>query len=281
MSAMELARAGLSPDAWASLIERDHDIQQSALEPLNLSPLEASDREDGVITWLDSHGVADGWSMASTVVAARLANADLEAIAGALPAAALGPAIDWLCKSFATQDLADAVIRSSESISSLVNAAKSFSFMDQGPVTEIDVHQGIEDTITIFGQKLQRGIEIVRQYDRNLPAVQVPASELNQVWMNLIDNAMGAVGEHGKITIRTFREGDQVAIEIADDGPGIPEDIQQKIFDPFFTTKEVGEGTGLGLDIARRIITSRCDGQIGFRCVPGETVFWVHLPVVE
>ncbi len=210
---------------------------------------------------------------------ARLQLDDLEQIAESLPHEALGRAVGWLCKSFATQDLAEAVVHSSRRISALVNAAKSFSYMDQAPIQHVDVHRGIDDTITMLGDRVARGIEIVREYDRNLPHIEVPASELNQVWINLIDNAMDAAGDHGKVTVRTYRTEDSLAVEVTDNGPGVPPEIQSQIFDPFFTTKEVGEGTGLGLDVARRIVTARCGGQIGFHSKPGETVFWVRLPL--
>ena len=144
---------------------------------------------------------------------------------------------------------------------------------------DVDVHQGIEDTITILGHKLKRGIEIVREYDRDLPHIEIRGSELNQVWTNLIDNSIAAMGEQGTITIRTYREDDRLTVEVADDGPGIPDEIQPRIFDPFFTTKEVGEGTGLGLDIVRRIVAARCGGEVGFHSRPGETVFRVRLPL--
>ncbi len=162
-----------------------------------------------------------------------------------------------------------------------MNAAKSFTLLDQAAVQEVDIHDGLEDTLTMLSGKMRRGMEIVREYDRNLPHIEVPASELNQVWMNLIDNAMDASGEDGRIILKTFQEGDQLTVEITDNGPGIDPAIQSKIFDPFFTTKEVGEGTGLGLDITRRVVKNRLHGDVGFRCKPGETTFWDHLPISE
>lgn len=171
------------------------------------------------------------------------------------------------------------MVESSRSISKLIDAVKSYTYMDQDSVQLVDGHQGIEDTITILGSKLTGGIEIVRQYDRSLPRVQVRGSELNQVWMNLIDNAMDALGDQGIIMIKTYRNGDQIAVEVTDNGGGIPTEIQSRIFDPFFTTKEVGQGMGLGLDIVRRIVTVRCNGQVGFYCNLDQTVFWVRLPI--
>ena len=160
-----------------------------------------------------------------------------------------------------------------------MNSVKSYSYMDQAPVQTIDVHRGIEDTITILGHKLKAGVEVVREYDRDLPLIRTLGSELNEVWTNLMDNAIDAMDGRGKLTIKTYRQGDDLAVDIADDGPGIPEAVQSKIFDPFFTTKDVGAGTGLGLDVVRRIVTQRCDGEIDFTSEPGKTVFHVRLPI--
>jgi signal transduction histidine kinase len=173
------------------------------------------------------------------------------------------------------------VVESTRSISDLVNVVKSYSQMDRAPVQYIDIHDGLEDTIKILGHKLKGGIEVVRQYDRDIPRIWIEGSELNQVWTNLIDNAIDAMNGQGTLTISTFREGEHATIEIADSGPGIPEEIQSRIFDPFFTTKDVGHGTGLGLDVVWRIVTVRSDGQINFRSRPGETVFQVRIPLAS
>ncbi len=276
---VEFSRLGGDKETWQVLVDWDQEFQKRSGDTPELSPLDASDREEELVLWTDDRNIDDGWKMAPTMVAARIEIQDLNDIASRLPAGAVGAALSWLCRSAEIRDLSSTVAMSSESIASLVNAAKSFSFMDQAPEQEVDVHQGLEDTITILGSKLSARIEVVRDFDRALPRIQAYGSELNQVWMNLIDNAMDAVGDDGKITIRTFRDGDRLAIEIADNGSGVPEEIRSQIFDPFFTTKEVGQGVGLGLDVARRIVTLRCNGEIGFRSDPGETVFWVHLTI--
>jgi signal transduction histidine kinase len=152
--------------------------------------------------------------------------------------------------------------------------------MDQDPIQNVDIHKGIDDTITVLGSRLKEGIEVVRDYDLDLLRTQMRGSELNQAWMNILENAIEVIGEQGTITIRTFPEDDHLVVEIADDGPGIPQEIQHQVFDPFFTTKAVGQGAGLGLDVVRRIITVRCNGQVGVRSHPGHTVFWVHLPML-
>ncbi len=276
----DLARAGIDQELWGSLTEWDRLLQRRSDEPKELSSLEASDREEELIDWLESHEVDEGWELAPTLVTAGVGLEDLERIAATMPRDALGDAIGWLCRSFGTQDLARAVVHSSHSISRLVDAAKSFSYMDQDQVQTIDVHRGIEDTVTMLASRLTDAIEVVREYGHDLPSIHVPASELNQVWMNVLDNALDAIGERGRITIRTREDGGHIIVEIEDDGTGIPPDIQNKVFDPFFTTKDVGEGAGLGLDVARRIVTTRCGGEIGCRSQPGKTVFEVRLPPV-
>lgn len=277
---LELTRAGIDHEVLASLIKLDEELQRRSLANIQLSTLEASDLEDEIIRWLEANGVTDAWEAAATLVAAGMQSADLDNMASTLPAHALGQAAGWLCRSCTAQDLAREVVSSSQRISTLVNATKSFSYMDQDSIQTVDIHQGIEDTITVLGEKLRNGINVVRKFDQSLPRVQVRASELNQVWMNLLDNAADALRGQGTVTIRTYRHEDKLAVEIADDGPGVPDDIQPRVFDPFFTTKDVGEGAGLGLDVARRIVTTRCNGNIGLRCQPGETIFWVYLPVV-
>jgi len=278
---VKLARMGIEGDQWDSLIGRAREFRERSANSPGLSPLEASDHEEELLSWLDAHSIDDGWWMASTLVTAEVQNEELDAIAAALPADLLDAAVAWLCWIINANDLAADVVKSTRGISDLVNDFKSYTYMDQAPLQYVDIHAGIEDTITILGHKLNRGIEVVREYDRDLPQVQVLGHELNQAWTNIIDNAIDAMGGRGTLTIRTYREGEQATVEIADNGPGIPEEIQSRIFDPFFTTKDVGEGTGLGLDVVRRIVTNRCNGQIDCRSRPGETVFRVRIPIAS
>jgi PAS domain S-box-containing protein len=280
-TSVKLARTGIEDDQWDSLISWAREFWERSDSLPGLSALEASDREEELLSWLDTHNVDDeGW-MASTLVTAGIRNEDLDAIAAALPADSLEAAVAWLCGIMDAQNLAGDVVKTTRRISDLVNVVKSYSQMDQAPLQYIDIHEGLEDTIKILGHKLKEDIEVVRQYDRDLPRIQTVGSELNQVWTNLIDNAIDAMGGQGTLTIRTYQEGEQATIEIADNGPGIPEEIQSRIFDPFFTTKDVGQGAGLGLDVVRRIVTVRCDGQINLRSRPGETVFRVRIPITS
>jgi signal transduction histidine kinase len=238
-----------------------------------------SDREEEVLSWLESHGIEDGWESSAVLVSSGAELEDLNRVADLIPAAALSSALNWLCDALTARDLARTVSNSASSISELVGVVKSYSHMDRAPVQDVDVHTGIEDAITLLGHKLKRGITVVREFDRELPPIGTRGSELNQVWTNLIDNAIGALGSSGTITVRTFRDEERLAIEVEDDGPGIPADVRPRIFEPFFTTKQVGDGTGLGLDVVRRIVTGRCGGEIDVRSTPGQTVFRVRIPV--
>ena len=161
-----------------------------------------------------------------------------------------------------------------------MKALKSYSYEGQAPMQEVDLHDGIEDTLTILKHKLKGSITVVRDYDRTLPKLLVYGSELNQVWTNLIDNAADALNGSGTITIRTRREGDHAIVEVDDDGPGIPPEIQPRVFDPFFTTKDQGKGSGLGLDIAYRSVVNRHRGHIRLTSKPGDTRFEVMLPIL-
>lgn len=278
VSPVALAKVGIEFEHWAILGESLASLAQGN-GTSDLSPLEVSDREEEMLTWLEGHGIENGWEPAAALVAAGARPDDLELLAGKLPAAALPPALAWLQEALTAKDLVGIVVGSSSSISELVGVVKSYSHMDRAPVQDVDVHRGIEDAITLLGHKLRQGLSVVREYDRELPRIGTRGSELNQVWTNLLDNAIGALGTEGTITIRTFGNGEELTVEIEDDGPGIPDAIRSRIFEPFFTTKQVGDGTGLGLDVVRRIVTGRCGGQIDVRSKPGQTVFRVSVPI--
>jgi signal transduction histidine kinase len=164
-------------------------------------------------------------------------------------------------------------------LSEIVGAVKGYSYLGQAPVQAVDPHEGLENTLVILRSKLTAGIHVRRDYGADVPKIQAYGSELNQVWTNLLDNAIDAMGGTGEITIRTRRQGAWVVVEIEDDGPGIPDQIQNRIFDPFFTTKEPGKGTGLGLSLSHRIITQQHKGEIRVESQPGRTRFTVKLPI--
>ncbi len=275
---MRLSQHGLDEAIWARLRDSKGALAggEERTEP---SALERADREEAVASWLDGRGVEDGWQIAPGLVAAGIDEGDLEELADELPEAALVDAVRWVSQSQAVGELIRTLATSARSISDLVGAVKEHSYMDRAPEQEVDVRDGLESTLRILGHKLKQGTHLVREFNPDVPRITVLAGELNQVWINLIDNAIDAAGPEGEVRIRTFREDDHVVVEIADNGAGIAPELQSRIFDPFFTTKDVGEGSGLGLDVARRIVMERCGGEIDFRSAPGDTRFWVRLPL--
>jgi signal transduction histidine kinase len=270
----------LKPEHWEPLA----DLSQSAIERQSkAAPLDSvtrSDREEQVATWLEQHGVADGWKLAPAYVTANMSDEELAALAAKLPREALGNALGWLEASLSLHALLNEVEGSTTRISELVKAVKAYSYMDQSPMQEVDVHEGIENTLTMLGHKL-KNVTVTRKYDRAIPRIMAYGGELNQVWTNLLDNAIDAVKGTGKICVATFLDDDQVVVEIADNGSGIPPDVQSHIFEPFYTTKGVGSGTGLGLVISSRIVANRHGGEIEFESVPGDTRFKVRLPIKQ
>ena len=258
-------------------------LQRQAIEQAQshtaLDTLDAADAEDEMLEYLEEIGVPEPWRHAEPLAAAGLGRDWLYAVS-----AHAGPgtnaAIAWISASLAARSLSSQLCSSTQQMSRLVGAVKSYAYMDRGELVEADVHEGLETTLIVLGHKLKHTeIEIERRYDRSIPKMTIWGSELNQVWTNLLDNAIDALGERGTITITTTLDGDCVEVDIADDGPGIPPEVVDRVFDPFFTTKSVGKGTGLGLDTARRIVVDRHDGSLSLTSVPGATTFTVRLPL--
>jgi signal transduction histidine kinase len=218
--------------------------------------------------------------LAPTFVAAGLDVAWLDHIEAAVDADTLEPALRWLNYTVDTELLMNEIEDSTTRISTLVGAAKQYSQMDRAPYQVVDVHELLDSTLLMLSGKFPAGITVVKEYDQSLPQIPAYAAELNQVWTNLIDNAVSAMGQSGRLTVRTGqdREG-EVFVEFGDTGPGVPEEIRNRIFEPFFTTKPVGEGTGLGLDISWRIVVKKHHGDLSFESSPGDTRFRVRLPV--
>jgi signal transduction histidine kinase len=267
----------LSAEQWQQLVAISQEAVRCTASQPKLNPLEQSDREEAIERWLDLRNVTDAWELAPALVNARVDQEELEALQRTVPEQDLENAIHWLAASVITRDLIKSITHSTERISELVRAVKSYSFMDQAPWQEIDVHEGIENTLIILGHKL-RNVTVTRDFDRTLPRLCAYGGELNQVWTNLIDNAIYAVSGTGRIDIRTCRDGDFFLVEIADNGGGIPPEAQPLIFAvPFFTTKG-GSGTGLGLVISHRIVVERHHGKIDFSTGPNGTQFNVRLP---
>jgi signal transduction histidine kinase len=280
-------RKDITPEQLAYIADLEYNLiteyTSKRFSSLHLvDPLIESDKEEQIISWLDTHGVADSWKLAQTLVAAGLDTVQLDTIRNNLPSDSLPDVLSWLDARFSSVVLLDEIQQSTARISELVKAIKAYSYMDQAPIQEIDVHEGLESTLTILSHKLKAGggIAVTRDYDRTLPRISAYGSELNQVWTNIIDNAIDAIGErHGNILLRTKRENNNIVVEISDDGPGIPQDIQPRIFEQFFTTKGVGKGTGLGLSISYRIVVEMHKGDISFTSKPGDTRFEIRLPM--
>ena len=258
-------------------------LQERAVELVaktpSLSPIEASDREDAVTDWLDDHNIANGWDLAPIFVQAGLDTAWLDNVQATVDEGALEGALRWLGYTVETELLMNEIEDATTRVSTLVGAARQYSQLDRAPFRVVDVHELLDSTLVMLGGKFGDGIRVVKDYDRSLPPIPVYAAELNQVWTNLIDNAVYAMGGTGTLTVRTARDGDRVLVEIGDTGPGVPADIRDRIFEPFFTTKEVGEGTGLGLDISWRIVVNKHHGDLRVESEPGNTRFQVRLPL--
>ncbi|WP_371573934.1 ATP-binding protein [Streptomyces sp. NBC_01314] len=269
------------------MLEALVDLQERTAEQVAkatpLSPLEASDREDELTDWLDDHGIAGGWQLAPNFVQAGLDTAWLDQVAAAVDENTLEGAVRWLNYTVETELLMNEIEDSTTRISRLVDAAKQYSQLDRAPYQNADVHELLDSTLLMLSGKIGRRITVVKEYDRTLPRIPAYPGELNQVWTNLIDNAVSAIndtGGVGTLTVRTALDHrDQVLVEFRDTGPGIPADIRGRIFDPFFTTKPVGQGTGLGLDISWRIVVNKHHGHIEVRSQPGDTRFQVFLPL--
>jgi signal transduction histidine kinase len=271
--------AGVSREEAEQLVALQREALDAAAGRTALSALDAADAEDALRDALEDRGLPDGWRYAEALAAAGVDGDWLERVA-ASAGGALEPAVAWVAASLTASKLASEIADSTERMSRLVGAVKTYAYMDQGDVVDVDVREGLETTLVILGHKLKHThIEVVRDYDETLPSLIARGGELNQVWTNLLDNAIGALGQTGTITIRTRRDEDCAVIEIADDGPGIPAEDLDRVFDPFFTTKAVGEGTGLGLDTARSIVESRHRGSLSVTSEPGATVFRVRLPL--
>jgi len=247
-----------------------------------LGALDAADAEEALADWLSDKAVDDAWDAAPVLIAAGLTEVDLRPLADGKEAPDFAARIGWMAAKLDLDALLDEANTACGRISSLVGAVKSYSYMDQETRQVFDIHQGIEDTVTILKHRWPPKVTVERDYDTALPQITAYGSELNQVWTNLIANALDALEgqEDGVIAISTRRDGDCVVVGVCDNGPGIPPDVQSRIFDPFFTTKPVGKGTGLGLDISQRIVVAQHCGTISLSSRPGKTQFDVSIPIV-
>ena len=262
-----------------TLMRLQEEAAERVPKALALAPLEANDREDAITDWLDDHGVRDGWDLAPTFVAAGLDVGWLDHVSMAVDPEVLEGALRWLNYTVETELLMNEIEDSTTRISTLVGAAKQYSQLDRAPYQVVDVHELLDSTLLMLSGKFPAGIHVVKEYDRSLPSIPAFAGELNQVWTNLIDNAVSAMNGSGTLTVRTGLDREQVFVEFGDTGPGVPPEIRDRIFEPFFTTKPVGEGTGLGLDISWRIVVNKHHGDLSLASSPGDTRFRVRLPI--
>ena len=274
-----VASGRFDPAALETLIRLQEEAVERVAKAPELSPMEASDREDAVGDWLEDHGISGGWDLAPTFVQAGLEAAWLDQVAAVVDDGTLEASVRWLNYTVETELLMNEIEDSTKRVSHLVTAAKQYSQLDRAPYQVVNVHELLKSTLMMLHGKLGDGITVAKDFDRSLPPIPGYPAELNQVWTNLIDNAVSAMDGHGTLTVRTARADDRVLVEIGDTGPGIPRDIQDRIFEPFFTTKPVGEGTGLGLDISYRIVVTRHHGDLRVESEPGNTRFQVRLPI--
>ena len=263
---------------WLAVRDRGYDtIINSSLDSLAIS-----DREEELLEWLEDYGVEEAWKLAEPLAAGDITIDTLDTLMerwrdDSTELREMG--IRWLALSFDVMSIIQAGLRGAERISALISSMKSYSHLDRGAQQIVDVHEGIEDTLRLFSYKLKQGIKIIRTYDRSIPKILAYGSELNQVWTNLIDNAIDVMNGQGRIEINTVSCENRVLVTISDSGSGIPDDVRSRIFEPFFTTKPVGQGSGLGLDIVRRVVENRHQGTISCNSQPGKTSFTISLPI--
>jgi signal transduction histidine kinase len=283
-----LADGKFTPEALRVLVSIQEEVaeQVAKSKSVELTALEASDREEQIGEWLEDHGISAAWDYAPTFVDAGLDIDWLERVSASVDevdaSASLQGAIGWLKFTIDTELLMNQIAEASRRISALLAGAKQYSQMDRAPYQAADVHELLRSTLMMFGDKVGKDspVKLVKEWDKSLPELLCYPGDLNQVWTNIIDNAIQAMGGSGTLTVRTARESEEmVRVEICDDGAGIPEDIIDQIFAPFFTTKPFGEGTGLGLDLAWRIVVEKHHGNLRVESKPGDTRFIVILPL--
>jgi signal transduction histidine kinase len=270
----------MSPEQRVQLAE----FETNALEHIDATPaldtLAQSDKEQELTEWLEARGILEGWELGPVLVENGIELAHLETLLELTDERMVGTLVRHLTATLNVERLLREIDKSTDRISEMIRAVKEYSYMDQVSFQEIDLHRGIKNTLTTLNYFLKHGVNLSKEYDTTIPRIMANGSELNQVWTNLIQNAVQAMNGKGELRIRTLREPSMALVEIEDNGPGIAPEVQSRIFEPFFTTKPMGEGTGLGLDVVYRIIR-RHHGVIKFTSKPGQTIFQVRLPFVQ
>lgn len=278
---IELDGLDLPPNQREALKALRGEIDETARHAQQLDAITRSDMESEIQDWLDAHNIPEPWEVAPRLVALGISREKLEEFDAQFDDQTLPLVIKWSAARGASLSLLDEIADSADRISGIVKAVKEYSYLDQAPLQEVDIHTGLENTLTILRNKWKQGITINRNYSRDLPKIEAYASELNQVWTNIIDNAIDAMNGAGVLTLCTYGEPDHLCIEICDNGPGIPKDIMAHVFDAFFTTKPVGKGTGLGLHISYNIIVLKHHGRLTVESNPGNTCFKIALPFTQ
>lgn len=281
-ASLKLLQHSFSKAQRVAMLQFEQEVMKPATAPAQQSsdPLEFSDREEAITNWLERHTVPEPYKIASLLTEARVGPEKLDALAATTGENTVGYVLHRIAALITVYGLLQEIDNSTRRISDLVTAIKRYSYMDQGALQEVNLQEDLDNTLKIFGNRLKNGITVIRDYDPQLPRVCAYGGELNQVWTNLLDNAIDAMNGKGVLRVRAFHELDCVVVEIGDNGPGIPPDVQGRVFDPFFTTKKVGEGTGLGLDTALRIIRKH-HGSIDLKSQPGDTRFRIRLPLKQ
>ncbi|MEU8240445.1 ATP-binding protein [Actinoplanes missouriensis] len=297
----KLAAGKVAPERLTALLELQEEVIERAAKAPVLTAMQTADLEDELGDWMEERNITGTWDVAPVFAQGGIDTACLSEIEQRLAPQATGSqagglhsgepqatvaelldqAIHWIGYALETEQLMTDIEDATGRVSSLVSAAKQYSHLDRAAHQWIDVHGGLDSTLVMLSHKIGDGVQVVKEYDRTLPQIPAHPAELNQVWTNLIDNAVHAMGGQGTLTIRTYREDEHVVVSVADNGPGMPPEVRKRVFEPFFTTKPVGEGTGLGLDISYRIVVNGHGGDISVESQPGDTKFLVRLPLAE
>lgn len=277
----KLDRAGLSEHQIALLESLDREIRDEATKPGELNALIRLDKESEIEAWLEQAAIDNGWDLAPSLVNMSFDTDRLNMLAECFDGNQLEFVLNWAIGRYTLASVLREIAEGSGRVAEIVRALKTFTYLDQAPIQNVDIHEGLDNTLIMLRNKLKQGVSVHRAYSADLPLIEARGTELNQVWTNIIDNAVDAMNGHGELYLRTRWEAPWVVVEIEDNGPGIPESIQGRLFDPFYTTKAPGEGTGLGLNISHNIIVQKHGGSITVDSQPDSTCFQIKLPLAN
>ncbi len=276
---LRLGELSLTSSQLGSLLALDELARERAKKPVYMDSLTRSDREAELETWLGRHDVEDAWEVAPTLANLGYEQGELQNLLASFEPVQFPAVIAWLNDTYTIYSLLEEISQGAGRLTELVQALKGYTYLDQAPIQMVDLHEGLDSTLVILRSKLRPGITVKRDYAEAMPRIQAFGSQLNQVWTNLIDNAIDAMNGEGSIVLRTQRDGAWAVVQIEDNGPGIPEDVLPHLFEPFFTTKPPGSGTGLGLNISHNIVVQKHQGRIEVTSEPGRTCFEVRIPL--